>query len=144
MDNLVASIHQLHNSPDWNFLSVKQDVSIYCRRPYSSSQQQQQAVGQSGSLISQSSSSSASSAVQPPLCCVDQIKGCVLIPAPLSEVLAHVLNPVRKRSKKDPVFENYVIEEDRQKDIVRRCGTEVGQVIYRAQKMPWPLQVRYY
>ncbi len=129
--SLIRSIDQLHYSRDWKFLSSKQDMSIYCRRPFAFANSEPRGGGGGG----------ATSSSLPPVCQVDLIKGDVMIPAPVDEVVAHLLNPLRKRSKKDPVFDNYIIEEEKQAEVRRLHGAGVGQLIYRAHKMPWPLQV---
>eukprot|EP00518_Triparma_eleuthera_P015995 CAMPEP_0197547064 /NCGR_PEP_ID=MMETSP1320-20131121/1501_1 /TAXON_ID=91990 /ORGANISM="Bolidomonas sp., Strain RCC2347" /LENGTH=520 /DNA_ID=CAMNT_0043106761 /DNA_START=294 /DNA_END=1853 /DNA_ORIENTATION=- len=64
---------------------------------------------------------------------VQQVKAVTLMNSGLEAILAHLTNPNRRRGKKDAVFESKLIEDD---------PDSKTQVLYRAQKMPWPLKVR--
>ncbi|GMI10902.1 hypothetical protein TrVE_jg5860 [Triparma verrucosa] len=64
---------------------------------------------------------------------VQQVKAVTVINAGLENILSHLTNPNRRRGKKDAVFESKLISTDE---------STKSQVLYRAQKMPWPLKVR--
>ncbi|GMH48550.1 hypothetical protein TL16_g00315 [Triparma laevis f. inornata] len=64
---------------------------------------------------------------------VQQVKAVTVINAGMENILSHLTNPNRRRGKKDAVFESKLISSDESTN---------SQVLYRAQKMPWPLKVR--
>lgn len=64
---------------------------------------------------------------------VQQVKAVTVVSAALEQILAHLTNPNRRRGKKDAVFESKLVDDD---------PATKTQVLYRAQKMPWPLKVR--
>jgi hypothetical protein len=61
-----------------------------------------------------------------------EVKSVTTVSAGVDDILRHLTNPNRRRSKKDSVFESKVIETDPSNDTT---------TLYRAQKMPWPLKV---
>ena len=88
-------------SDDWTFVTTKRAVSIFSR------------------------------ATTPADGGLNEVKSLTTVNAGVQDILQHLTNPHRRRSKKDNVFENELI------------STQNGfDLVYRAQKMPWPLKVR--